>query len=168
MEPVHPGEQRVLWKVPARDLKTARTAPCPGSLIPGGCASIRNFASPAAYWRQFLRGLPWHRSPPRMQARPTGRASGLLVVGALAVMAFLMITQPDTWQRTTGVVAGLLAGFKLMGDFLGHHPQRGHRHCRRPMTNGPTDSGLGLADRSFLGDGAGRKDGCAYAPPSHS
>lgn len=43
----------------------------------------------------------------------------LLVVGALAIMVFLMIPQPDTWQRTTGDVAGLPAGFKHVGDFLG-------------------------------------------------
>lgn len=41
------------------------------------------------------------------------------MVGALAIMVFLMIPQPDTWQRTTGDVAGLPAGFKHVGDFLG-------------------------------------------------
>lgn len=59
--------------------------------------------------------------PPTEYARATHGSDlrTLLVVGALAITAFLIITQLDTRQRAKGVAAGLLAGFKLTGDFPG-------------------------------------------------
>ncbi|MBL9176223.1 MAG: cache domain-containing protein [Verrucomicrobiales bacterium] len=115
-----PGEQRVLWEVARTGFEDGANRSLPGLLQTGWLRLDPKLGVSGGAWRRFLRVSTL--VPASSADANTTEWSGLrtlLVVGALAIMAFLMITQPDTWQRTTGVVAGLLAGFKLMGDFLG-------------------------------------------------
>lgn len=115
-----PGEQRVLWEVARTGFEDGANRSLPGLLNSGWLRIDPKLRVAGGAWRRFLRVLPLAPLPTEdAGATHWSGIRTLLVVGALAVMAFLMITQPDTWQRTTGVVAGLLAGFKLMGDFLG-------------------------------------------------
>lgn len=116
------AERHVLRSVAQTGFEDAVHPALPGLLRNGLLRLDPKLRTPSAAWRRFL--LDCASEDPVVASASDDRSSwplirGALVVAILAVMAFLMITQPDTWQRTTGVMAGLLAGLKLLGDFLG-------------------------------------------------
>lgn len=117
-----PEERRVLWKVARTGFEDAANPVIAGLLENGLLRLDPKLRIPGASWRAFILATALvDPLPDNSDLAPSGWPviRTMLVVAALGIMAFLMLTQPDTWQRTTGVIAGLLAGFKLMGDFLG-------------------------------------------------
>lgn len=117
-----PAEQRALQELASTGFEDANN-PAVASLLHRGWLRLDpNLRIPGGSWRRYLLSLPPVANPPAEGGTPNSQwkwIRTLLVVAALGIMAFLMLAQPDTWQRTTGVIAGLLAGIKLMGDFLG-------------------------------------------------
>ncbi len=114
-------ERRVLWEVARTGYEDAENPAVTGLLQRGLLRLDPNLRLPGRSWRRFILRVAPLEPPPEAEASesswPVVRT--LLIVAGLGIMAFLMLTQPETWQRTTGVLAGLLAGFKLMGDFFG-------------------------------------------------
>jgi hypothetical protein len=116
------AERMALWEVGRNGFVDAHHPAVPSLLQRGLLRLDPKLRLPSASFRRFVLSfsaeqLDAVQADDARNSWPMIRS--LLVVVALAVMAFLMLTQPDTWQRTTGVVAGLLAGFKLMGDLIG-------------------------------------------------
>ena len=116
------AEQRALWEVARTGFEDAANPAVAHLLRSGWLRLDPKLRVPGGGWRRFILAAASLQPPPATTDVPDNSwrvIRTLLVVAALGIMAFLMLTQPDTWQRTTGVIAGLLAGFKLMGDFLG-------------------------------------------------
>jgi hypothetical protein len=117
-----PAERRALQEMASTGFEDANN-PAVASLLHRGWLRLDpNLRIPGGSWRRHVLSLPPVETPSAEGGSSDSQwkwIRTLLVVAALGIMAFLMLTQPDTWQRTTGVIAGLLAGIKLMGDFLG-------------------------------------------------